>query len=331
MEKRILAADIGGTNARFAYFSVKGNGQLTLVERQWLRSQEVSSLTELFAQLRESDFTLRPSAADIVVIAIAGPVENGNYSKPPHIDWIVDLRNAESEFGIKRYLLINDFVAQAFACRSMIGEEAEEVVQGTVDPKGTAAVVGAGTNLGKAILVPIVPRDLRQRTMFMAVPSEGGHSTFPVQSGREAKFAAFVCAKTGEPYLTCENVVSGKGISAIHEFLTGRELPAHEVAAEWLDLDESSEESETLLWASRFYGRVCRNFALDTLATGGLYIAGGVAAKSPILVRHRSFRDEFQSSPKHAALLQRIPVFLIRDEESGLWGAAFAGLQELPS
>lgn len=86
---------------------------------------------------------------------------------------------------------------------------------------------------------------------------------------------------------------------------------------------------ETLEWASRFYGRVCRNYALEVLSLGGLYIAGGVAAKEPVLVTHQAFEEEFRSSDTLSDLLNKMPVFLIKDENSGIWGAAVLGLQHL--
>ena len=90
-----------------------------------------------------------------------------------------------------------------------------------------------------------------------------------------------------------------------------------------------SEHTETLEWASRFYARVCRNYVLETLALGGLYIAGGVAAKTQELLTHQAFEKEFRSSDTLADLLAKVPVSLIRDENSGLWGAAVLALQKL--
>jgi glucokinase len=74
---------------------------------------------------------------------------------------------------------------------------------------------------------------------------------------------------------------------------------------------------------------VCRNYALETLSLGGLYIAGGVAARTPELITHEIFATEFRSSPTMSKILEKIPVFLITNEESGLWGAALLGLQTL--
>lgn len=127
----------------------------------------------------------------------------------------------------------------------------------------------------------------------------------------------------GEEYITANYVVSGRGLTYIHRFLTGQKLRPEDIAKSF------SSDSETLDWAARFYGRVCRNYALETLALGGVYIAGGVAAKSPELLTHNAFATEFRSSKTMSNILDQIPVFLITDEESSLWGSALFGLQSL--
>jgi glucokinase len=126
-----------------------------------------------------------------------------------------------------------------------------------------------------------------------------------------------------EQYITGNTVVSGQGLSYLHQFLTGRKIEPSAVVQEFRNYPE------TLQWASRFYARACRNYVLETLAMAGLYITGGVAAKTPELVTHPAFEKEFRSSDTLAALLANIPVYLIRDENSGLWGGAMLALQKL--
>jgi glucokinase len=137
------------------------------------------------------------------------------------------------------------------------------------------------------------------------------------------KYARFLERETGEPYVRGETVVSGSGLNLLHRFLSGEDLRPAEIAAR---LDPGSE---TLTWMARFYARAARDYALQVLARGGLYIAGGVAAKLPALVTHPAFAAEFRLSATMARVLAQIPVFLITDEESGLWGAAQLGAQRL--
>ncbi len=317
MTTRILAADIGATNSRFAHFEAGPDERLSCIQTQWLKTADAVSFAHLLALLRKSGFRLEPEQADIAVIAIAGPVERGLHSAPPFIPWEIDIANALHDFGLQRCFLINDFVAQAFACRSSLGARAEAILPGRIAPEAAAAVVGAGTALGKAALVPDGTGG------FLALPSEGGHADFPFASAEEFEFRQFLVQEYGEERISAHAVVSGKGLSDIHRFLTGETLAPGEVVSTF------SPGSETLAWASRFYARVCRNYALDIVARGGVYIVGGVAARAPALLTHRAFAAEFRSSRTMGHLLSQIPVFLISNEESGLWGAGFFGLQQV--
>jgi glucokinase len=319
MTRNILAADIGGTNSRFAHFSFSAGSQIALEQSTWLRTADVNSFFELIQALRKSDFKLKPETADIVSIAAAGPVQRQVFCAPPLIKWTIDLTNAEADFGISKFVMINDFVAQAYACRSPIGQSAQQILDGEIDTNGTVAVIGAGTGLGKAFLV----RD--SRGMYIAGPSEGGHVSFAAENEREFEFQRFVVAKRGGRYASTNDIVSGRGLALIHEFLTKNVIEPAEIAKNF------DAHPETLEWFARFYGRVGRNFALDTLATGGVYVTGGVAAKNPVIVKHEEFHKVFRDSRAHEALLARIPVFLISNEDSGLWGAGLLGSQLLAS
>lgn len=315
--KTILAADIGGTNSRFAHFKSDQNGTLTLVGTKWLPTTEADTFAQLLEQLRLSDFTLASEKADITVIAVAGPVEQGTFCAPPYISWDIDLTRKEDKKSLQQAYLINDFVAQAYACRSPAGESARPILPGEIIADGTIGVLGAGTALGKATLVPL------PGNKFLAQPSEGGHAYFPFISPREFSFQKFYQEKSGQEHITGNLVVSGRGLRYTHWFLSGEELEPQEVTARF------TPESETLAWSAKFYGRICRDYALEVLTLGGLYIAGGVAARNPEILTHENFRIEFLNSPTMGHLLAKIPVFLIENQDSGLWGAAFHGQQLL--
>jgi glucokinase len=313
----ILTADIGGTNSRFACFRADEKDKLQLVEVTWLKTGESLSFNNLIENLRASGFSLKPEDSHVAVFAVAGPIEDGVRCSPPFISWDIDISYAERDFGFKNSFLINDFVAQAYACRSEIGEKAEQVKKGEITGDAPAAVIGAGTALGKAVTLP------DGRGGYLAIPSEGGHASFPFETPQECTFRDFLIQELGDTYITWNKVVSGTGLCYIHQFLTGEKLKPEEVIQKILP------ESDTLVWASRFYGRACRNYALETLSLGGVYISGGVAARTPELVRHESFTEEFVRSDTLADLLAEIPVFLIREQNAGLWGGAVFGLQKL--
>jgi glucokinase len=315
--KKVLTADIGGTNSRFAYFRTDETGNLELVEIKWLKTKDASSFGILLENVKASGFSLKPGKADIAVFALAGPVEDGLRCSPPFISWDIDISNAKNEYGLKKSFLINDFVAQAYACLSEIGEKAELVKTGHSIENAPVAVIGAGTALGKAVIIP------DGRSNFIAVPSEGGHTSFPFETREECSFRDFLIKEIGDSYITWNKVVSGRGLCYIHKFLTGISLEPQEVVEAMLP------ESETLIWASRFYARACRNYALETLSLGGLFITGGVAARTPSVVMNKSFVDEFIRSDTLHSLLVNIPVFLIKDENAGLWGGAVFGQRKM--
>ena len=317
--KKILTADIGGTNSRFAYFQLKPDGTLSLAETVWLKTRDAETFFQLLQHLKESKFSLSLEKSDVAVFAIAGPIEDGLRSDPPNIAWQIDVSNASENLGLRRCLLINDFVAQAYACRSPVIEDARQILPGTIVPDAPLAVVGAGTALGQAALVSDVKGN------FMIVPSEGGHVNFAFESQQEYEYMQFLMDDTGGEYVETETVVSGMGLSYVHQFLTGEKLDPAGVTA------VINRDSQTMRWMSRFYGRVCRIYALQVVARGGVYIAGGVAAKVPELVRHAEFEREFYKSDTMNRLLKKIPVFLNSNEDSGLWGAAVVGYQILKS
>lgn len=311
--KRILAADIGGTNGRFASFTYEG-GTLALGEELWLDSAGASSFAELVAGLPDEG-PLAAAGADAVSLAVAGPVQGGTYCDPPNLPWDVDVRDP-ARFGFRRAVMCNDFEAQAYAVPTDALRGAEVVHPGT-PREGVVAVIGAGTGLGKAALAP------DGHGGWVALPTEGGHALFPFEGAREFAFQEFVAARAGRTQVIGDMVLSGSGLAALHAFLTGEEATPERVGA------SLGPGSETLAWFARFYGRACRDLALSLLAVGGVVVTGGVAARNPAIVRHAAFSEEFLRSETHGRLVERIPVRLNVNERSGLWGAAYNGLKLL--
>ncbi len=314
--KKILAADIGGTNSRFASFATDG---LSLVLEDTLRlpTGRFGSFLELVEALESEGFAASPRRSDMTVIAVAGAVRERVYARPANIPWEIDFTHGRDMFGEGGYFLINDFVAQAFGCRTDAAAEAREVKPGTPQDDAALAAVGAGTGLGHCALLP----DLCGG--YIAAPSEAGHASFAFRGADEQEYERFVLDRTGKPYAYGDLVVTGLGLSLVHAFLTGEDLDPAGVSARLTD------DCATTAWFARFYGRACRNYALSVLAMRGVYVVGGVAAKNPMLVMHPNFNQEFVESPNYGWLLQKIPVYLNDNEDSGLWGAGFYGLLNL--
>ncbi len=318
--QQILAADIGGTYSRFGFFELQGEAdEPNLLSIVRLPTLESESLVALLAKLFSEQRPFAASSCDLAVLAVPGPVQ-GRFCRPPNIKWNIDLHDI-TKVGLGRGALLNDFAAQAFACRSRAVREAR-VLQASrsaaqITAGGTLAVIGAGTGLGHCALVP------DGRGGHLAVPSEAGHVAFPFVGDNEHAYGEYVRRVTNLAYCHGDAVVSGPGLSRLHAFLTGEVLTPAALSP------RLPNHPRTVEWFARFYARAARNYALAVLALGGLYISGGVAAKNPQLVGHPAFLEEFRLSPSHSELLSGLPVLLNINEDSGVYGAAIFGAQRL--
>ena len=322
--QRIFAADIGGTNARFALFTAHG-GNLTLTSVVWAKSADLGNTQDMLQDMQQA-LQKHFSAGDALVIALAGPVK-GLKGKLTNGQLQVDLSGVEQRHNLACCLLINDFSAQAFATLTTCGSTATMVRGGNRLPGeqcATRAVLGAGTGLGAAMLINSGKRASGES--WIAVPSEAGHSAFPFVGAEEQVYQAFLARELGRDYPTAENVLSGEGLSVLHYYLSGRFFYPPAVGAEAL-----SHETATLMWYARFLGRFCRQWILTTLCRGGLWITGGIAAKNPLCVSHPAFFQELGLVADSGGVVAATPIYLITDGNSGLWGAARAAAEYLPN
>lgn len=320
---RILAADIGGTNARFAAVEISG-----LSQRSMGRPLVIPTAVDgagSFRQLLERFRAEAPAgmaeieAYDGVALGVAGAVYEERASLP-NIPWDIDLndyRPAENTW------LLNDFYAQAHAfldpqviagLQTIRGEPGADsnVGQGP----GTTAIVGAGTGLGHAALICADGRRV-------VLGSEAGHETFAFHGAREKEIESFMLSATGQDWLSADDVVSGSGAALIHQCLTG------EAASPAAALAEHADNPETRELFARFYARACRNFCLAMFPVSALVISGGVAIKNPQLLKSPAFIDEFNDALYYRPLLERVPIYLNRDEGLGIEGAAIYAWRRL--
>ena len=312
---RILAADIGGTNSRFAVFEIdETSTRLHCKRKTWLKTHDANSFEELLTHLSQSELRVSIKDFNAVVMAIPGAVEQNTRASLANVPWTIDVSPLREKYPGQPIHLINDFVAQAFACRTPGGQTLMQIKHGTIDPAGTVGVIGAGTGLGHCALIP------DGRGGWLAVPSEAGHAVSYFKAGKERAYHDFLLEQTGAPYPYGDLVVTGRGLSFVHQFLSGEKLNSEAVA------EIIAPDSETTAWFARFYGRAARNYAISVVALGGIYITGGIAAGNPMFVTHSAFIDEFLEAPAHRELLEDVPIFLNQNEDSGLWGAAFFGL-----
>lgn len=328
----ILAADIGGTNARFARFRVDDSGVPHCVARVTLATSSFASFAALLAGVASADPACDARMVQRCVFAIAGPVQGGVYCQPPNIAWHVNLADVTDWLPRGGALLINDFVAQGWACFAGAAQDLlwlQQAGEGTATHQDThsaaeqlptarasasMAVLGAGTGCGFCVVLPG-----GAGRAPCVLPSEGGHASFAFEGRAEADFAAFVRDRTGGRRVVFDTVLSGGGISLLHAFHYDETLSPREAAARF------APESPVVTWFARFYGRSCRDWALRTMALGGVRIAGGVAAANPLLVQHPAFMEAFGDCATHEHLLHHMGVALVRNTDAGLVGAAMCG------
>ena len=284
----IMAVDLGGTNCRFAGFTLD-KGILSLHRMGKRKTAELPDTGALISACGTA-LDRHPRTADAFVVGMAGPVADPLKARLTNAPLEVDLTEAGS------------------SAHCVLGAPGPR-------PAGPIGIIGAGTGLGTASLI----RD--SHGSWLPLPAEGGHVIFPFIGKEEAAFQDFAARELGLACLSGDDVLSGRGLRLLHLFLTGERREAHEIAAEAL-----GSETGTLRWYARFYARACRNWALSTLCTGGLFITGGIALRNPLVTECAAFREAFYEGP-HRRLLERIPVRRFTDMNSGLWGSAWFGMR----
>lgn len=312
---RLLAIDIGGTNSRFAdcYYQSKTDFNIEQIFSIKTNQPNINSFQDLINAYETSkpESYLNSENYNLVSIAIAGPV-NGKQSSPPNISWDINLDNIPS---LPETVLLNDFAAQAIAFS--IPDEQKKLDKIRTHNKkhqGFIAIIGAGTGLGHSMLIPVA----HQNEQYQVLPSEAGQTCFTFTQD-EKELESFILDKTKKKFAINDLIVSGTGISLIHEFLTKQVLSAKEVFAH-------TNNKETLNLFSRFYARACRNYCLSSCITDKLIVTGGIAAKHPELINSEYFINEFENMPSHQSMLSNIDIYLNRNEDIGLLGAAYYAL-----
>jgi glucokinase len=321
---RILAGDVGGTKTALAIVDFDGKScRMGRLERY--ASAEHRGLAEIVEAFLEGE-RRKPAAAGF---GVAGPVAAGR-SRITNLGWLLDERALARATGIPRVTLINDFGANALGLLHLARGATTTLLPGRADPAGPIALLGAGTGLGQAALV-------RRRGDSVVVSSEGGHVDLGARSPLEDRLVRWLRGRFGR--VTRERVLSGGGLVLLYEFL-GRVRAAPRdpnVDARLRETEDRAALISTLALQGRdplcraalalfaaIYGSEAGNLALQYRATGGVYIAGGIAPKILPALRSPAFRRAFRTKPPMDALLARIPVRVVLDARLGLYGAAAA-------
>jgi glucokinase len=308
-----LVGDIGGTNARFALWR---NQQLESV--RVLPTVEHSRPEDAIrAYLQDTGQSVE--ALQAVCLACAGPVSGDEFVFTNN-HWRLSRRAFSADLGLNDLLLINDFTAMALGMTHLREGELIEAFAGRSEPGSTRLVIGPGTGLGVATLLPLGNGGWR------ALPGEGGHICLPVGSDREAALWARLHEKHG--HVNAELVLSGGGLLELYRTscaLDGESVklntPAEVTAAALAgDAYAASVLEQFCVWL----GRIAGDNVLTTGARGGVYIAGGIVPRFVEFFIRSGFRESFSDKGRMSRYFDDIPVWVVTAEYPGLEGAGVA-------
>ena len=295
-----LAGDIGGTKVLLALVDAAGE----IRHKRRFASADFLSFEDLLAAyLREVSPPIGGGC-----LAVAGPVaDDGRSAKITNLPWTIDAPALERHFGTGPLTLINDFAGVALGVARLTDGQVCTLQTGEPLAGGVKLVIGAGTGLGMALL-------LGDRVL----PSEGGHVGFSPQDDAQARIWAALMLEHGR--VTAERVISGPGLAAIHRVLAGTDADPAMIAEQALAGESVARYSVEVFLAA--YGAFAGDMAMATMARGGVYLAGGIAAKLLPLLRSGPFPAAFNAKAEHAGLVARMPVHVVIDADIGLAGAA---------
>jgi len=343
----ILAGDIGGTKTwlQIASYSpvslakklpVKDNFTV-LFERRYVSAQYASFDILLREFLQAAQQEGLPSAEQ-GCIGVAGPVvkslTGNDFAKVTNLPWQLDVQQLATAHQLRHLYLINDFQAIAFGLEMLAADEAVLLQKGDVSIAGAPApkvVIGAGTGLGQALLV--WNGDVNDGH-YEVIPSEGGHGDFAPGSDEQRELLSFLANRQAR--VSVEDVLSGRGLVAIYRYLADkypadtcdalhREMTRNDAAVAVSEAGLSATDSlarHALDLFAAIYGTQAGNFALTCMATGGVYIAGGIAAKIQACFTSEIFLAAFQDKGPMQQMMKAIPVTLVLNPQVGLKGAA---------
>jgi len=316
----VLAGDVGGTKTRLGLFRVDSAGSRLLLSQAYPSSNfgDLESVIAIFLQGQE-----QLSAA---TFGVAGPVVSGT-AVATNLPWKISERSLQKFLSLRTVSLMNDLVANAYGIEVMQPKDFMTLNRGT-RADGNRALLSAGTGLGSAILFWDGERHIPS-------PSEGGHVDFGPKDRLELGLLRYLFEQYG--HVSYERILSGSGLFSIYRFL--RDTGKYGKEPAWLSLQMEQEDpaaviAETArLGKSRLceatldlfvsiYGAAAGNLALQVMATGGVFVGGGIAPKIGWKLKDGAFMKAFTNKGRLSPIVTRIPVKVIMNDQAALLGAA---------
>lgn len=325
----LLAGDIGGTKTVLALFKEENAAEFdhAPVQEAVFPSSDFVSLEAIIDEfLKSCDSELSGAS-----FGVAGPVVN-QQAEITNLSWIINANKIRDTFDVNT-ILLNDLEAIANAVPHLKEHDLVTLHQGQPEPQGAKAVIAPGTGLGEAFLVWDGKR-------YESYPSEGGHAAFAPTSTRQIELLTYWLKKID--HVSYERLCSGIGIPNIYEYLHAcgdydepdwlREELA--LVKDRTPLIVSTAQTgdvplctETLTLFMEILGGEAANLALKVLATGGVYIGGGIPPRILPQLQTSRFMDLFRHKGRFSEMMADIPVYVIRNSKVALYGAAYEALK----
>lgn len=325
----LLAGDIGGTKTILALFSLSdaGDGWQPLRVETY-PSKDFASLEEMVAHFLDGRTPL-PALASF---GVAGPVE-GNQAEITNLPWCINADLIQKTTGIPQVKLLNDLQAIATAVPHLAPEDTAVINPGQPNPTGAIAIVAPGTGLGEAFLI-------WDGSRYLPCPSEGGHAAFAPTDALQRDLLAYL--EHRYTHVSFERVCSGSGIPNLYQFLKEN---GRYTEPTWLhdQLEMAPDPTPVIVTAAvnnqaeichatlelfiNILGGECSNMAVKVLATGGLYLAGGIPPRILPQLQDGRFLRQFTDKGRFSPMMADIPIHVILNKQVGLYGAAYHGLK----
>lgn len=340
----LLAGDIGGTKTILRVVEAEADHTETARNSRFEKRYSSHEFPDLVPMVQtflkqaqaETGQTFQPQKA---CFGIAGPVVN-NTSKVTNIGWTLEADRLSEQLSIPNVSLINDFAAVGYGVLALDQSDLHTLQAGKREKNAPIAVIGAGTGLGQGYLI-------HTGKEYQIFSSEGGHTEFAARTELEFQLARYLLEKLDIERVSAERVVSGQGIVSIYQFLRDRSFapesaeiaqlmhaweseigksektadPAAAISQAALEKRDRLSEKTMQIFIEA-YGAEAGNLSLKLLSYGGLYIAGGIAAKILPLMEEGSFMRSFALKGRMRSLMERIPVQVVLNPQVGLIGAA---------
>jgi glucokinase len=323
----ILAGDIGGTNARLALFDVQ-NGQFSLVAATIFPSRRYASLDKIVTEFVRTA-GIQPAKA---CFGVAGPVTNGRV-ETSNLPWTIESSRLAGELNLKNTTLINDLEATGWGIAALSPGDLVPLNSISAKMPGNQAIVAAGTGLGEGGLY----WDGERHHVFA---TEGGHCDFAPLNDLQVELFRYLHARYG--HVSYERILSGPGLVNVFEFLrdTGKGKVPEWLAEQMLKMDPAAAVSEAAMGGKcpmcvqaldifvSVFGAEAGNLALKLKATGGVFLAGGIAPKILSHLTSPIFIQAFLGKGRMQHLMEIMPIKVITNDKLALLGAARCALLE---